>query len=161
MCCVVGKALGLVIMPLLLWGVSRLVGAVLFLAVALTAAVFGYLSSVQHAEPDLTELLESVADFLSYVVWYLAGQFLVEAFSTGFRWEWVVVAFMTLVPLRICTVVISLLYSGLDWRSQVHQSRIAPLASRSTNPAPRCAMSLCRCSLDGSDRAVWPRSCSY
>jgi hypothetical protein len=31
---------------------------------------------------------------------------------------------------------------------------------RSTNPVPRCAMSLCRCSLGGSDRAVWPRLCS-
>jgi NhaP-type Na+/H+ or K+/H+ antiporter len=118
-CLRIGKALGLVIMPLFLWALSRLVGATIFVAVAIAAGFYSFFCRVHHEERELSELLEAVADFLSYVVWYLAGQFLVAAFSTGFRWEWLVIAFAVLVPLRMCTIAISLLFTGLDWRSQV------------------------------------------
>jgi hypothetical protein len=115
----IGKALGLVIMPLFLWGISRLAGATIFVAVSTAAGFYSFFCRVHHEERELSELLEAVADFLSYVVWYLAGQFLVAAFSTGFRWEWLVIAFAVLLPLRMCTIAVSLLFTGLDWRSQV------------------------------------------
>jgi protein-S-isoprenylcysteine O-methyltransferase Ste14 len=116
-------ALGLVVMPLFLWGISAVFGATTFVAIALAAVCYSMCCRVHHEEREITGLLEAVAEFFSYVTWYLAGQFVVAAFSTGFRWEWLVIAFAVLLPLRVCAIATSLLFTGLDWRSQVRRTK--------------------------------------
>lgn len=106
-------------MPLFISFSCNWFGANIFIAAFLSGALFGYFSRLHHEDHSLAELLEALADVLSYVVWYLAGQFLVAAFKAGFRWQWVVVAVATLIPLRMATVYMSLVGSTLDWRSQV------------------------------------------
>lgn len=106
-------------LPLFVFGISKATDAIGFLAEFLCGAAFGYFCKIHHKDREMASILEAISDFLCNVVWYLAGQFLVAAFSVRFKWQWGVVAFACLVPLRMGTVFISLAYSGLDWKSQV------------------------------------------
>lgn len=118
-CACVGRALGLAVLPLVVFGLSYATHAVSSLASFLCGAAFGYFCKIHHTDREMACVLGALVDFLSNVVWFLAGQFLVTAFRVRFKWQWVLIAFACLVPLRMGTVFIALAYSGLDWKSQV------------------------------------------
>jgi len=109
----------LVMLPLFVYGIARVTGANIFVTAFLNGGVFGYFSRLHHEDHHLASLLESLTDFLGYFVWYLAGDFLVQAFRLGFRWQWVVIAVAALGPLRMIPVYVSMIGSSLDFSSQV------------------------------------------
>jgi hypothetical protein len=107
------------VIPIFIYGISQLSGAILFVAEFTAGALFGYYCTFHNKDEEMVMILEGVTDFLGNIVWFLSGEFLVAAFRTGFRWQWVVVAVAALVPLRTVPVFVSLAGSGLDWRSKV------------------------------------------
>ena len=83
-------------LPVFLWGLSVITGANGFIAAFLAGGIFGQLSVLHHSDHPLSELLESVADFLSDVAWFFAGELLIFAFRKGFHWQWVVIGFFSI-----------------------------------------------------------------
>lgn len=65
----------------------------------------------------MAELLETTTDLMGYVVWFLAGGLLVSVLTSGFQWQWLVLAVLALTVLRIVPVALVLLGSGLQWRT--------------------------------------------
>ncbi|KAJ1421566.1 Cation/H+ exchanger [Ochromonadaceae sp. CCMP2298] len=68
-----GRSIAIVMLPLLMWGLSIATGANSFIAAFLAGGFFGYFSKSLHSDHALPELLEAVADFLSYCAWFFAG----------------------------------------------------------------------------------------
>ena len=108
-------------LPMSMWGLSVITGANSFITAFLAGGIFGYFSDLHDKDHALSELLESVADFLSNVAWFLAGELLVDSFTEagGFHWQWLVIAILALLPLRMIPVYISMIGSGLDFASMV------------------------------------------
>lgn len=106
-------------LPLTLWALSHVSGANGFIAAFVGGAIFGYCCKLTHADHALSELLEAVADFLNDIAWFLAGELLVYSFSGVFKWQWILIAFLALVPFRMIPVYLSLIGSGLDFTSMV------------------------------------------
>jgi NhaP-type Na+/H+ or K+/H+ antiporter len=114
-----GRELSLVMIPLLLYSLSVMTGANAFITAFLAGGIFGYFSDAHHKNHDLSEMLESVTDFLSGAAWFLAGEILVATFyDTGFHWQWAAIAFLALVPCRMIPVYFSLLGTDLDTYSK-------------------------------------------
>lgn len=109
-----GRGMSLMMIPLLTWGVSELCGANPFIAAYLTGFGVGFFCRTLKKDHSLSALLEAVTDFLSNTAWFFAGELLVFAFEVHFRWEWVVIAILSLTVLRMIPVYICLLGTGLD-----------------------------------------------
>ena len=65
----------------------------------------------------MSETLDSGANLIGYVVWFLAGGLVQLTFAQGIRWQWIVIAVAALTVLRILPVAISLVGTGLRWQS--------------------------------------------
>jgi NhaP-type Na+/H+ or K+/H+ antiporter len=114
-----GRAIVVLALPLVLWGAAELIGANGFIAAFVGGLVFGARSGCLHEEGEAAELLETSADLLSFVIWFLAGGLIIATFESGFEWIWLILAVLALTVLRIIPVMISLIGSGLTLPSQL------------------------------------------
>lgn len=121
-----GRSLAVLALPLLLWGTAELIGANGFIAAFAGGLAFGARSACLHEEREAPELLETAADLLSFVVWFLAGGLVVAVWEIGFDWRWLVMGVLALTLLRAVPVALSLLGSGLSARAVLFVSWFGP-----------------------------------
>lgn len=108
-----GRAVVILATPLVLWGVAELIGANGFVTAFVAGLVFGASSVCLRKDKEAPVLLETSADLLSYVIWFLAGELVVLTFRAGFDWRWLAIAVLALTLLRILPVWIGLIGSSL------------------------------------------------
>ena len=107
------RSLGVLVLPVLTFGMAELAHANVFLAAFMAGIAFGRLSDAVHDEPAVTEPLETASDIFGVIVWFFAGGLVVGVFENGFRLEWLVLAVLVLTVLRLIPVALALLGSGL------------------------------------------------
>jgi NhaP-type Na+/H+ or K+/H+ antiporter len=110
-----GRAIAALMLPLLLFGMSELVGANVFIAAFVGGLAFGTASVTLEEEPETAELLEVASALLGFVVWFFAGALVISVFKRDFRWQWLVLAVAALTVLRMVPVFIALLGTGYRW----------------------------------------------
>ena len=110
-----GRQVAMLVLPGLLFGVAELTGANAFIAAFVGGLVFGAASATLTEEHESAELLETSADLLGFVVWFLFGGLLLRVFDHGVRWQWVVIAVLALTVLRLVPVALAMLGSGFRW----------------------------------------------
>ena len=121
-----GRSIAVLALPLLLWGAAELIGANGFVAAFVGGMAFGARSMCLHDDGESAELLETTADLLSFVVWFLAGGLSISFLMMGFDWRWLVIAVLALTVLRAVPVAISLIGSGLQVPSVVFIAWFGP-----------------------------------
>jgi NhaP-type Na+/H+ or K+/H+ antiporter len=82
-----GRQVAMLVLPGLLFGVAELTGANAFIAAFVGGLVFGAASATLTEEHESAELLETSADLLGFVVWFLFGGLLLRVFDHGVRWQ--------------------------------------------------------------------------
>ncbi|MEI2729708.1 MAG: cation:proton antiporter [Candidatus Nanopelagicales bacterium] len=112
-----GRAVAVLVLPLVCFGVALAVDANAFICAFVAGLVFGSASSAYGRELEMSETLDSGANLIGYVVWFLAGGLVQLTFAQGIRWQWIVIAVAALTVLRILPVAISLVGTGLRWQS--------------------------------------------
>ena len=100
-----GRQIATLFLPGLLFGVTAFVGGL----------VFGAASTSLAEEHETAGLLETAADLLGFIVWFLFGGLLLRVFEVGIAWQWVVIAVLALTALRILPVAVAMLGSGFSW----------------------------------------------
>lgn len=121
-----GRSIAVLLLPVLLFGAAEVIGANGFIAAFIGGMTFGAKSSCMHEERESGDLLESAADLLSIVVWFLAGGLVVTVLSAGFDWRWLLLAVLALTVLRTVPVAISMIGSGLQRPSVLFISWFGP-----------------------------------
>lgn len=111
------RSIAVLLIPVLCFALCELASANIFIAAFVAGLTFGAMSKTDAEEPEVSELLETAADLLSYVVWFLAGSLIALVVSSGVAWQWVLVAFLALTALRMIPVALSLLGTNLPWRT--------------------------------------------
>lgn len=109
------RAIAIFTLPLLAFAFAEMTEANAFIAAFAGGLMFGRFSRCVAEENTVMETLEISADLLSLVLWFLAGALIVEGFSSGFKWEWAVLAVSALTVLRIIPVAVALLGTGFRW----------------------------------------------
>ena len=112
-----GRQIATLFLPALLFGVSELIGANAFIAAFLGGLVFGFGCTSLAEEHETAGLLETSADLLGFVVWFLFGGVLLAVFANGLRGRWVVIALLALTVLRIVPVALAMIGSGFHWKT--------------------------------------------
>ncbi|MGA9148116.1 MAG: cation:proton antiporter [Candidatus Nanopelagicales bacterium] len=112
-----GRAVAVLVLPIACFGVALAVDANAFICAFVAGLVFGSASSAYRRELEMSETLDSGANLIGYVVWFLAGGLVELTFANGIRWQWIVIALAVLTVLRILPVAISLIGTGLRWQS--------------------------------------------
>lgn len=112
-----GRQIATLFLPGLLFGVAEIIGANAFIAAFLGGLVFGFASITLTDDHDTAGLLETSADLLGFVVWFLFGGMLLLAVSRGLRWQWVVIGILALTVLRIVPVAIAMIGAGFRWQT--------------------------------------------
>jgi len=107
-----GRQVAMLVLPALLFGVAELIGANAFIAAFVGGLVFGAASTTLAEEHESADLLETSADLLGFVVWFLFGGLLLPVFAHGLRWQWLVIAVSALTVLRLVPVALAMLGSG-------------------------------------------------
>lgn len=107
-----GRQVAMLVVPALLFGVAELIGANAFIAAFVGGLVFGAVSTTLAEEHESADLLETSADLLGFVVWFLFGGLLLPVFAHGVRWQWLVIAVLALTVLRLVPVALAMLGSG-------------------------------------------------
>ena len=112
-----GRQIATLALPALLFGVAELIGANAFIAAFVGGLAFGA-ASVSLAEDHATAgLLETAADLLGFVVWFLFGGVLLVVVAAGLKWQYLVIAVLALTVLRVVPVALSMVGSGFRWRT--------------------------------------------
>lgn len=112
-----GRQVATLVLPGLLFGVAELIGANAFITAFVGGLVFGASSITLVEEHESAGLLETSADLLGFLVWFLFGGLLLRVFQDGLRWQWVVLAVLALTVLRLVPVALAMLGSGFTWRT--------------------------------------------
>ena len=112
-----GRQIATLFLPALLFGVAELVGANAFIAAFLGDLVFGFASKTLADDHETDGLLETAADLLGFVVWFLFGGLLLRVFTEGLRWRWVLIAVLALTVLRTAPVAVAMIGTGFGWRT--------------------------------------------
>lgn len=107
-----GRQVATLVLPGLIFGVAELIGANAFIAAFVGGLVFGAVSTTMAEEHDSVGLLETSADLLGFLVWFLFGGLLLRVFDQGVRWQWVLIAVLALTVLRLVPVALAMLGSG-------------------------------------------------
>lgn len=107
-----GRQVATLALPALLFGVAQLIGANAFIAAFVGGLVFGAVSTTLAEEHESAELLETSADLLGFLVWFLFGGLLLRVFAEGMRWQWLLIAVLALTVLRLVPVALAMLGSG-------------------------------------------------
>lgn len=110
-----GRQMATLALPILIFGVSELVGANAFIAAFVGGLVFGATSATLVEDRETAVLLETSADLLGFAVWFIFGGLLLVVFADGFRWQWVVLAILALTVLRLVPVALSMVGTGFHW----------------------------------------------
>ena len=121
-----GRSIVVLALPLFLLGAAEIIGANGFITAFIGGIAFGSASTCLHEEREASVLLETSADLMSMVVWFLAGGLVVTVFSVSFDWRWLVLAVLALSVLRAGSVAISLIGSGLQFQSVLFVSWFGP-----------------------------------
>jgi len=121
-----GRSIAILAMPLLLWGVAEVIGANGFITAFVGGLALGGTSRYLHETPEAAGLLETGADLLSYIVWFLAGGLLIAVLGVGFKWQWLVLAILALTVVRMVPVFISLLGAGPGWPTRLFIAWFGP-----------------------------------
>jgi NhaP-type Na+/H+ or K+/H+ antiporter len=100
-----------------LFGVAELIGANAFIAAFVGGMVFGAASVTLGADQETAGLLETSAELLGFVVWFLFGGLLLLVFGMGVRWQWLVVAVLALTVFRVVPVALAMIGTGFEWRT--------------------------------------------
>ena len=103
------------LVPGLLFGVAEIIGANAFIAAFVGGLTFGAASVSLTEEHETGALLETAADLLGFVVWFLFGGLLLRVFEFGIEWRWVLIAVLALTALRIIPVALAMAGSGFRW----------------------------------------------
>jgi NhaP-type Na+/H+ or K+/H+ antiporter len=112
-----GRAIVMLMLPLLLFGLAEVVGANVFIAAFVGGLAFGAASVTLHQEAETAELLEVASDLMGLVVWFFAGAVLLSVLKDGFHWQWLALAVAVLTVLRVVPVFIALLGTGYKWQT--------------------------------------------
>jgi NhaP-type Na+/H+ or K+/H+ antiporter len=112
-----GRQVATLVLPALLFGVAELIGANAFIAAFVGGLIFGAASSTLREDHATTGLLETSADLLGFVVWFLFGGLLLRVFEAGIRWQWWAIGVLALTVLRLIPVAIAMIGSGFSWRT--------------------------------------------
>lgn len=107
-----GRQIATLVTPGLLFGVAELIGANAFITAFVGGLVFGAASTTLAEEHESADLLETSADLLGFVVWFLFGGLLLRVFAHGMRWQWLVIGVLALTVLRLVPVALAMLGSG-------------------------------------------------
>ena len=110
-----GRQVAMLVLPGLLFGVAELIGANAFIAAFVGGLVFGAVSKTLVEEHESAGLLETSADLLGFVVWFLFGGLLLRVFANGVRWQWLVIGVLALTVLRLVPVAVAMIGSGFRW----------------------------------------------
>ena len=110
-----GRQIATLFLPGLLFGVAEIVGANVFITAFVGGLVFGWASVTLIEEHEAAGLLETAADLLGFIVWFLFGGLLLRVVEVGIAWQWVAIAVLALTVLRIVPVAVALLGSGFRW----------------------------------------------
>lgn len=112
-----GRQIATLVLPALLFGVAELIGANAFIAAFVGGLAFGA-ASVSLAEDHATAgLLETSADLLGFVVWFLFGGVLLVVVTAGLKWQYLVIGVLALTVLRVVPVALSMIGTGFHWRT--------------------------------------------
>ena len=112
-----GRAVAVLVLPLVCFGISLAVDANAFICAFVAGLVFGSVSTAYRRELTMSETLDSGANLIGYVVWFLAGGLVEIVFDSEFRWQWVVIAVAALTVLRVVPVAVSLIGTKFRWQS--------------------------------------------
>ena len=112
-----GRQIAALFLPALLFGVAEMIGANAFIAAFVGGLVFGAASTTLAEEHETAGLLETAADLLGFVVWFLFGGVLLRVFASGLKWQWLVIAVLALTVLRVIPVALALIGTGFHWRT--------------------------------------------
>ena len=96
-----GRQIATLILPALLFGVAELIGANAFIAAFVGGLVFGAASISLAEDHETADLLETPADLMGFVVWFLFGGLLLVVFEVGVGWQAVLIAVLALTVLRL------------------------------------------------------------
>lgn len=110
-----GRQIATLLLPGLLFGVAESVGANVFITAFVGGLVFGWASVSLTEEHETAGLLETAADLLGFIVWFLFGGLLLRVIEVGISWRWVLIAVLALTVLRIVPVAVALAGSGFRW----------------------------------------------
>ncbi len=121
-----GRQVATLALPGLLFGVSELIGANPFIAAFVGGLVFGGTSTTLAEDHETAGLLETAADLLGFLVWFLFGGLLLWVFADGFKWQWLVLAVLALTVLRLVPVYLSMIGTGLRWQTKAFLGWFGP-----------------------------------
>jgi len=110
-----GRAVGVLMLPFLIFGLALLVGANVFIAAFVGGLVFGAASVTLEHDHGAASLLEVAADLLGFLVWFFAGGILLNVAREGFHWQYLALAVLALTVLRIGPVFLALIGTGYQW----------------------------------------------
>jgi NhaP-type Na+/H+ or K+/H+ antiporter len=110
-----GRQIATLLLPGLLFGVAEILGANVFITAFVGGLTFGAASISLTEEHETAALLETAADLLGFLVWFLFGGLLLRVLEFGIRWHWVLIAVLALTVLRVIPVALSLTGSGFRW----------------------------------------------
>lgn len=121
-----GRQIATLLLPGLIFGVSEMVGANAFIAAFVGGLAFGAVSTALTEEHETAGLLETAADVLGIVVWFLFGGLLLRVASVGLDWRWVVIAVLALTVLRLVPVGLAMIGTGQRWQTVVFLGWFGP-----------------------------------
>ena len=121
-----GRQIATLFLPAVLFGVAELIGANAFIAAFVGGLVFGAASTTLAEEHETADLLETAADLLGFVVWFLFGGLMLLVFADGLKWQWVVIAVLALTVLRVVPVALAMIGTGFQWRTVVFLGWFGP-----------------------------------
>lgn len=121
-----GRQIATLILPALLFGVAEVIGANAFITAFLGGLVFGFASRTLAAEHETADLLETSADLLGFVVWFVFGGLLLLVLNRGLHWQWVIMAVLALTVLRLVPVALAMAGSGFHWQTTLFLGWFGP-----------------------------------
>lgn len=110
-----GRQIAVLLLPALLFGVAELLGANAFIAAFLGGLIFGFACKSLAEEHETGGLLETSADLLGFVVWFLFGGLLLRVFAGGLDWRWVLIGLLAITVLRVVPVAVAMIGAGFRW----------------------------------------------
>lgn len=112
-----GREIATLVLPALLFGVAELIGANAFIAAFVGGLVFGAASASLAQDHATAALLETAADLLGFVVWFLFGGVILVVVTAGIRWQYLAIAVLAVTVLRVVPVALSMIGTGFSWRT--------------------------------------------
>jgi len=107
-----GRSVAVAAIPVICLGLAEITEANAFITAFVCGLVFGRAAHCVAIEPQVSESVETVADVLGFLLWFLAGGLITVVLVDGIKWQWVVIALGALTVLRIGPVWVSMLGSG-------------------------------------------------